>query len=297
VTVIAEFDVRRRLNDPELPSRAADLGFRARDIADLLTVVEAVLPSTDDLLTVTRLAEGVLGTIGRVGPEFESRATDLPYSNIPGDGVLPMLALLVTTREVAAFHASRGVPKDVTTATLADLGQQVHVHRLTYGEFGLHTHRWVNLVWSGFLFRLGRLQFNLALEQPDGRPEWVLSTHVPADGPLPPATVDESFATARTFFPAHFPDYPVRWFHCRSWLLDPTLSELLPESNLAAFQRRWRLYGRPEPGEEDLSFVVFQRRGQVEPTSLPTDTALRRAAADRLASGRGWNVFNGKLRR
>jgi hypothetical protein len=171
------------------------------------------------------------------------------------------------------------------------------VHRLTYGEFGLHTHQWVNLVWSGFLFRLGRLQFNLAVERPDRQSEWVLSTHVPADGPLPPTAVDESFATGRTFFAAHFPDYPVRWFHCRSWLLDPTLSELLPESNLAAFQRRWSLYGPPEPGEEDLLFFVFQQRGQVELTSLPTDTALRRMAADRLVSGRGWNVFNGKLRR
>jgi hypothetical protein len=296
VTVIAAVDVRRRLSDPTLAGRAADLGFRDCDIADLLTVVEGVLRSAGDLLTVTQLADRVLGTIGRVGPEFESRTTDVPDSKIPGAGVLPMLALLVTAPDAAAFHASRGVPEDVSAATLADLGQQVHVHRLTYGEFGLHTHQWVSLVWSGFLFRLGRLQFNLALEQPDGRPQWVLSTHVPADGPLPPATVDESFATARTFFAAHFPGYQTRWFHCRSWLLDPTLSELLPESNLAAFQRRWSLYGPPEPGEEDLLFFVFQRRGQVESTSLPTDTALRRMAVDRLVSGRGWNVFNGKLR-
>jgi hypothetical protein len=296
MTVLAAVDVRRRLSNPELPGRAADLGFRGRDIADLSTVVEAVLQSADDLLTVTRLADCVLGTIGRVGPEFESRTTDPASSTNPGTGVLPMLALLVTAPEAAAFHASRGVPEDVSAATLADLGQQVHVHRLTYGEFGLHTHRWVNLVWSGFLYRLGRLQFNLALEQPDGRPEWVLSTHVPGDGPLPPTTVGESFATATAFFPAHFPDYPTRWFHCRSWLLDPALSELLPRSNLAAFQRRWSPYGPPEPGEEDLLFFVFQRRGDVEPTSLPTDTALRRMAADRLISGHGWKVYNGKLR-
>jgi hypothetical protein len=297
VTVIAAVDVRRRLTDPELSGRAADLGFRDQDIEDLLRLVEAVLHSVGGLLTVTRLAEGVLSTIGQVGPDFESRTTDIPNSKISGAGVLPMLALLVTAPEAAAFHASRGVSEDVSAATLADLGQQVHVHRLTYGEFGLHTHQWVNLVWSGFLFRLGRLQFNIAVERPHSQSEWVLSTHVPADGPLPPTAVDESFATARAFFAAHFPDYPVRWFHCRSWLLDPTLSELLPESNLAAFQRRWSLYGPPEPGEEDLRFFVFQQRGQVELTSLPTDTALRRMAAGRLISGRGWNVFNGKLRR
>jgi hypothetical protein len=183
----------------------------------------------------------------------------------------------------------------VSEATLADFGQQVHVHRLTYGQFGLHTQWWVNLVWSGFLFRLGRLQFNLALEQPDGRPEWVLSTHIPMSGPLTPAAVDASLAEAKTFFATHFPDYPTRWFHCRSWLLDPTLSELLPQSNLAAFQRRWSLYGPAEPGMDDLLFFVFHRRGRVDPASLPTDTALQRLAVERLTSGRGWDVFDGRL--
>jgi hypothetical protein len=315
-SAVAAADVRRRLSDPELAGRAVDLGFRDPDVADLLSAVEAVLHSVDDLATVTRLAEGVLNTIGYVGPDFEravaargttplnprrahknrARASDDLRSDVLGTGVLPMLALLVTAPEAAAFHASRGVPADVSAATLTDLGQQVHVHRLTFGEFGLHTHWWVQLVWSGFLFRLGRLQFNLALEQPEGIPEWVLSTHIPMSGPLTPKSVDESFAAATAFFATHFPDYPTRWFHCRSWLLDPTLSELLPQSNLAAFQRRWNLYGPAEPGVDDLLFFVFHRRGQVEPASLPTDTALRRMAAERLTSGQGWDVYDGRLR-
>jgi hypothetical protein len=320
MTTIATIDVRRRLSDPELPGRATDLGIRDRDIADLLSMVEAVLHSADDLATVTRLADGVLNTIGYLGSEFgralgargttpldphrahkntRARASiDLPSSDARGTGVLPMLALLVTAPEAAAFHASRGVPEDVSAATLADLGQQVHVHRLTFGEFGLHTQWWVNLVWSGFLYRLGRLQFNIALElQPEGETEWVLSTHIPMSGPLPPTSVDESFAAATAFFAAHFSDYPTRWFHCRSWLLDPTLSELLPQSNLAAVERRWALYGPAEPGVEDLLFFVFQRRGQVDPASLPRDTALRRVAVECIVSGRGWNVYNGRLRK
>ena len=60
------------------------------------------------------------------------------------DGVLPMLALVATAPEVAALHAGRGVPADISAATLTDLGQQVWVHRLTYGTFGLHTHGWLD---------------------------------------------------------------------------------------------------------------------------------------------------------
>ena len=100
------------------------------------------------------------------------------------DGVLPMLTLVATAPEVAAWHAGRGVPADISAATLTDLGQQVWVHRLTFGTFGLHTHGWLTIAWSGALYWLGRLQFNLQPET-DG---WVLSTHIPRTGPLTPAT-------------------------------------------------------------------------------------------------------------
>ncbi len=51
VTVLEAVDVRRRLSDPDLAARAADLGFRDHDIADLLNAVAAALRSDDDLAT------------------------------------------------------------------------------------------------------------------------------------------------------------------------------------------------------------------------------------------------------
>ena len=70
---------------------------------------------------------------------------------------------------------------------------------------------------------------------------------------------------------------------------------MLPGSNLAAFQRRWQLTGERHPGEADVLFFVFNRRDAADLDSLPTDTALRRAIRDRLASGRGWSSFAGRL--
>lgn len=288
-------EVRRQLGDPDLLGRAAELGLRDEDLTDLHAVVESVLGSDDHLATVAALADRLRTLIGRVGPDVESHRTDPAYADPYGPGVLPLLALLVTAPAAAAQHTCRGVPEDVSAATLADLGQQVHVHRLTYGTFGLHTHGWLDLVWSGSLFRLGRLQFNLALEQPEGRPDWVLSTHIPQTGPLAPPAVDASLAAATAFFAERFPDHPARWFHCRSWLLDPVLSDRLPGSNLAAFERRWTRYGTAGPGAEDLLFFVFGRRGPVDLATLPTDTALRRLAVDRLARGGGWGVFDGRM--
>ncbi len=119
--------------------------------------------------------------------------------------------------------------------------------------------------------------------------------HIPRSGPLTRESVDDSFAAATDFFARYFPEYPTRDFICRSWLLDPQLATLLPGSNLAEFQQRWRLYGYTQPGDPDVFFFVFNQRGQVDPATLPRDTTLRRAIADGLAAGRHWSVVQGRL--
>lgn len=285
-------EVRDRLFDPSLPTRVSGLGFCGDDIVDVLTAAAAVAERQDDLASVAALADRVGREIGDFSSESDVWAGPEASSAAVPDGVLPMLTLIMTAPEAADFHASRGIPADVSTATLADLGRQVWVHRQTYGHFGLHTHAWLTLVWSGALYQLGRLQFNLQRDD-DGR--WVLSTHIPASGPLTPTSVDDAFAAAGRFFASHFPDYPAATFYCNSWLLDPQLAELLPGSNVAAFQRRWSLDETVRPGLEDMLFFVFRRRGEVDLDRLPSDTSLRRAFLEGLRAGRTWTVRSGRI--
>ncbi len=288
--------VHDRLRAPDLPSRVRDLGFRAEDVPGVLAAAATVTERPEDEAALVVLVERLVRRIGDFDPDPADSVWSGPqvHSAAVDDGVLPMLALLVSAPEVGAFHLSRGVDPAVSAATLADLGQQVFVHRLAFGRFGLHTHGWLALIWSGALYRLGRLQFNLQRDH-DRTEQWVLSTHIPRSGPLSPAAVDQSFAAAVEFFANHFPDYPTHDFWCESWLLDPALPELLPGSNLAAFQRRWVLSDDRHPGEADVLFFVFDRRDQVEPSALPVDTALRRAAVQRLSSAQGWSVCRGRL--
>ena len=291
-------DIRPLLTDPALPSRVESLGFRGVDGPDLLAAVAEVLDRPADLDWIARNAARLRTGIGA----FESTA-DGGYGPDPewpstGSGLLPMLTLLVTAPDVAAYHARRGVPPEVSRATLADLGQQVWVHRQTYGEFGLHTQDWLCWAWSGGLYWLGRLQFGLQFDEGVGKGapgEWVLSVHIPRSGPLTPPSVDDAFAAATDFFARYFPEYPTREFTCQSWMLDPQLATLVPESNLADFQQRWRLFGDSQPGDPDVFFFVFNRRGPVDPETLPRDTTLRRAIAEGLAAGQHWSVAQGRL--
>jgi hypothetical protein len=281
-------NVRERLADPTLPAHLHALGFRPDDAHDAERAARRALARSDDLATIATLAERVLNQLG----EFTASPPDVWFdAPTDPDGVLPLLTLVVTAPEVAEWHARRGIPANISAASLSDLGQQVWIHRLTFGRFGLHTHGWLIIAWSGALYWLGRLQFNL---QPDDG-GWVLSTHIPRTGPLTPEAVDDSFAAATDFFATYFPDHPTRDFICSSWLLDPALTEALPDSNLAAFQRRWQLTGEGYPGEADVLFFVFGRRDATELDSLPRDTALRKAILDRLTSGKGWSTLVGRI--
>ncbi|MFT4165816.1 MAG: acyltransferase domain-containing protein [Microlunatus sp.] len=292
-------DVRERLSAPDLSDRLMLLGFRDDDRADTLAAATSVLGRADLLAVVQRTAERLLPEIGcfrtpgtgAVPSPWREDGTDSSY----GVGVLELLALLASVDDVRAFHASRGIAPDDSWRALSDLGQQVFVHRLTYGSFGLHTHDWLRVVWSGALYWLGRLQFNL---QPStvGVTGWELSTHIPRSGPLSAEEVDASFACARRFFAKHFDDHPADAFFCSSWLLDPELCRVLPESsNMVKFQQRWALDGEPAIGDNDALFFTFSRRPPVDLDALPRDTTLQRAIIDRIRAGNHWQVWGGRI--
>lgn len=286
-------DVHARLCAPELPSLASTLDFVGIDLDDVLSAARSVAESAEDLASVAALAELLVDRIGQLDlPDPQPFEHDAAHDERRGIGVLPLLALLVTAPEVAAYHARRGISSAISDRSLSDLAQQVRVHRQTYGEFGLHTYPWLQIAWSGALYWLGRLQFNL--QRADG--DWDLSTHIPATGPLTPDSVDDSFRWARSFFAEHFPDVPTTDFWCSSWLLDPYLAHMLPaESNLARFSQRWRRYGEPMPGDDDVLFFTFSRRGEVDTSTLPRDTSLQRAIVDRLQSGGHWESWQGRI--
>jgi hypothetical protein len=297
-------DVRERLSADDLPERLTLLGFRPDDRADALLAVRAALERPADVAAVQTMAEGLAPAIGVIADPWGG---SLPWpwrvegsDSAYGAGVLEMLALVATVDDVRAFHASRGIGSDDSWRALSDLGQQVFVHRLTYDTFGLHTHDWLRVAWSGALYWLGRLQFNLQRDplDPGGQATsgWVLSTHIPRSGPLTPVEVDASFAAARIFFAEHFAEFGVDAFYCHSWLLDPQLAAALSAtSNMTRFQQRWTLAGEPGNGDDDAIFFTFARRPPVDLTSLPRDTTLQRAILDRLAAGDHWHVRDGRI--
>jgi len=180
------------------------------------------------------------------------------------------------------LHAERGLTDEESWATLQDLPRHAHLDRLLHGSPGLRTGWWVELAFSGRLFELGRLQF----EPRDG----FLNVHVPEEGgPLTPAACDASFARARELFPEQ------REARCTSWLLDPQLAELLPEtSNIVRFQRRFELLHEGDVEDARVLEFVFHT---LDPDldTLPQETSLQRAIVAHLRGGGHLSGPTGRL--
>jgi len=206
---------------------------------------------------------------------------------------------LAALADVRRFHLQRGIPDDISWATLSDLGRNLKRDRLLLGDGGLRTSGWLTLHFRGSIYQLGRLQFNrvniraahVADAFREGEP--TLGIHIPESGPLTPEACDDSLAQARPFFSRHFPETPTRLAICTSWLLDPQLAEYLaPDSNIVRFGRRFTLVGDGYDGDADVLRFVFHR---IAPRidDLPQRTTLERAIVAHLRAGRHWRNRTG----
>ncbi|MGI8867319.1 MAG: acyltransferase domain-containing protein [Mycobacteriales bacterium] len=213
---------------------------------------------------------------------------------------------VATIPAVRRFHRLRGVPEDITWATLADLGDKISIHRRTYGRGGLNTQFWFTLCFRGAIYALGRLQFDMEYFGQSGHPggipvdegDPVLGVHIPEPGgPFTPALCDASIARAAPFIESHFPEFfapgKPKVAICNSWLLDPQLADYVSEtSNIVAFQRRFALLPEEHDGDRGIIEFVFR---QVDPdlASLPRHTTLQRAVVDHLRAGKHWRARTG----
>ena len=218
-----------------------------------------------------------------------------------------------TVDDARRWHREHGVPNHVSWATLADLGQQVMLHRRRHGTTGLDLQWWLVLHFTGAIYELGRLQFHMhhLFRGPAGPPFWpdadeverlgpgfragdaALGIHIPEHGHLTPESCDESFAMARDFFATHFPEHRARLGTCTSWLLDEQLADYLrPTSNIVRLQRRFHLApGAADDSRSTLRLVFDRVPKSVD--ELPQRTTLEKAIVEHIRGGGTWRTRTG----
>ena len=96
---------------------------------------------------------------------------------------------------------------------------------------------------------------------------------------------EESFNLSKEFFKKYFPEFDYKCYFCHSWLLDPTLRELLkPDSNIIKFQNRFDII---DPHESTAGIkLIFDANTDYENVLERTPkTSLQKAAYDYIKRG------------
>lgn len=319
--------VATTLTAPSAPALLERLGITGQDHEDLAPLLGQAAADADLLAAVTSAANQLRAAAGLDAPTVDLESlkavhTALQDRLVTGEGLIPILALAVSTSTVRAWHEARGLTAEQSWEVLADLGQQMRVHRLSTGRLGLHQLGWMALNWAGRLVHLGRLQFDLhRADEGTDRERWAIGTHIPARGSLDPSAVEESFERATAFFTENFgdlagtaghegpgilgssggrgrPDEAPAFGHeflCDSWLMNRVLvEELGTTSNIGAFVDRWEILST-SPGADGAAFFVFHVLPPYDAVALPRATRLERVVGERLADGRGWDSGLGRL--
>ena len=286
------------------------------DLEPLVGALRSIRARGDWAASFEHATEVVRRAIG----EVESSAPlPRPVESLRGvdRGRFWTLVFAATSDAVHRWHHSRGIPDDVSWATLADLSRHVAQYRRRHdGETGLDTEWWLTLHWRGALYELGRLQFNLyALKTGPGGPLFwyadaelaslpaefqvgapALGVHVPVGAQLDAAECDASFRRAASFFPTYFPTETPRLATCTSWLLDAHLADYLPaDSNIVRFQQRFTIVpGALEPYTEIFNWVFDRIPESLD--ELQPRSRLEHAVVDHVRAGHSWQLRTGWLR-
>ena len=202
--------------------------------------------------------------------EFEQALLEIPISHEisidtydiqESDGKRNLLSYLYLCEELKESYEKKGISEKVILDTLEDIVLWTDTWSGVKNELYLGELGWLKRHMTMQLFRLGRLQFCMGVSEHDipslhvAAGDKVLEIHIPSSGDFSEKACQESIERAKEFFAAYYPGFEYKCFTCHSWLLDPTLQDLLkPESNILKFQNRFELIEK-EKSDAVLRYV------------------------------------------
>ena len=205
------------------------------------------------------------------------------------DGFKQLCCMLRCALAARPEFKKRGLSDTIYYDTMGCFSRFVKEHMESYGRYGFDRGFWTVRQISCKLFRIGQLEYELtALE---GRN--IISLHIPTDVRLEPLLLRQSWERAMPLLARGFPEWAEAPAYCHSWLLSPTLEDLLPpESNIRRFQQSFTITPLAVPCTGVIQWVF--KNPNLPPERYPEDTSLQRKLKAFLLNGgvftdaKGW---------
>lgn len=207
-------------------------------------------------------------------------------------GFKMLACMLHCCRRTWDFYKAHDISGGIFVDTMKCFSRFVKEHKESFGYYGFDRQWWTARQLCGLLFRIGELEYEM---RTDGG-EKIISLHIPSDALLTREKALHSIRQARGFLDEKFPEYAGAGTECHSWLLSPTLREVLsPGSNILAFQELFDIEVLGEDQAEEYKVWVF-KRSDIPLADLPENTSLQRRMKDYLLSGGKMLEAKGRLK-
>ncbi|MCL2514039.1 MAG: acyltransferase domain-containing protein [Oscillospiraceae bacterium] len=193
-------------------------------------------------------------------------------------------------------YKDNDIPEEIFWDTMDDLRCKLLECYEQHEVWGTFVGGWYAGFMSMTRFALGRFQYEMSVFD-DGpyttkngitieKNTPAYNFHIPSSGkPFGKEARIESYKKAYDFY-GYSKTGGNMVLVCSSWLLYKGHEEFLPEkSNILDFMRDFDIVKSEEREEFGDAWRVFGKYHELPPDRLPRDTSLRRAFADRLASG------------
>lgn len=169
-------------------------------------------------------------------------------------------------------------------------GETVFRHRVTGEAVWLLDPEETTTAYSGTTYRRGGKAADPVTLLKEEYVLWVapgddiLSVHIPKGADVSAASCAQTYRQAAAFFNKYYPERHFKGWYCRSWLMDPALTEALPSgSRIASFQQFYSRYPYPSDGNE--VFVFVHPTPFADYNELPENTSLERMLKQRYLNG------------
>ena len=271
----------------------AGFSYSAEDTAHLLDAYDKICACDDARTPFERAYAAYVADLncdwGALMRETQAAGKLVDVHNYTTD----LLLFIMLSKHLRELYVEHGIDLAIWHDSMLDLRYKLEECRAVYGICGSFVGGWFPGFYNLTRFALGRLQFELVDSPIEfagngitlAKGQKVINMHIPRSGqPLSPALYEDSFARAKEFYKATFPQDQPAPFVCHSWLLYPDTAKFVPPHlNTYKFLSEFTIMESNHNNGEDL-WRLFDTMEQ-HPDRLPTDTSLRRAFVAHLKAG------------
>lgn len=199
-----------------------------------------------------------------------------------------LIYLKAAIRSWKEVYLPKSISRSIYLDSMAVFSRFMNERREAFKDHQFDRGFWTWRFTSGVEYRIGELEYEMRsapFETEEIEKEApVLAVHIPSDARLTQEAVWESYREATSFFHTYFPDYSYQGLFTESWLLAPSLKEVLPPySNILQFAEDFHLIEEDPDNDDAIGWIFGFKEVPVE--ELPETTRLEKAAKERLKNG------------